>query len=73
MTVYNLKVGQSAKVKEVIGDSKLTKRLMALGCISGTEIEIKMSAPLGDPIIVSFRGTDLAIRKRDAQNIYLEM
>ena len=73
MTVYNLKIGQTAKVKEVLGDSKLAKRLLALGCVSGTEIEIKRSAPLGDPIVVSFRGTDLAIRRKDASNIYLEM
>ncbi|ASW43524.1 FeoA family protein [Clostridium isatidis] len=71
MTVYNLKVGEKGTVKEVLGDKKLAKRLLALGCVKGTELEVKMVAPLGDPILVSFRGFDLAIRKKDAKNIHL--
>ncbi len=53
-------------------DIKLSKRLLALGCINSTEIEVKKVAPLGDPIIIRFRGFDLAIRKSDAKNISLQ-
>lgn len=73
MTIYNMTVGQTAYVREVMGDEKLTKRLMALGCVKGTEVKVKMVAPLGDPILISFRGFDLAIRKSDAKNIYLNV
>ena len=31
----------------------------------------KRIAPLGDPVIVNFRGFDLAIRKKDAKNIFV--
>ena len=48
------------------------KRLLALGCIEGTTIEYKRCAPLGDPIIVNFRGFDLALRKKDAKNIFIK-
>jgi ferrous iron transport protein A len=72
MTVSDLKVGQKGIIDNIYGDEKLTKRLLALGCISNTEIEVKKIAPLGDPILVSFRGFDLAIRKRDAKNISLK-
>ena len=51
---------------------ELVKRLLALGCISNTEIEVKKIAPLGDPIVVRFRGFDLALRKSDAKNISLK-
>ena len=71
MTIYNLSVGQKGIVRDVCGDAKLAKRLLALGCVNGTEVEIKRTAPLGDPIVISFRGFDLAIRKKDAKNIYL--
>lgn len=73
MTIYNMKVGQTAYVKDILGDNKLAKRLMALGCVKGTEVKVKMVAPLGDPILISFRGLDLAIRKSDAKNIYLSV
>ncbi|WMT82817.1 hypothetical protein TEMA_33090 [Terrisporobacter mayombei] len=72
MTVYDLKVGQSGTINNIDGDEKLAKRLLALGCIANTEIEIKKIAPLGDPIIVNFRGLNLALRKSDAKSIYLK-
>ena len=71
MSLYDLNLGEKAIIKYSNGDDKLTKRLLALGCIEGTEIELKRIAPLGDPIIVNLRGFDLAIRKKDAKNIFL--
>ena len=73
MTIFNMQVGQSGIVRDVDGDPKLAKRLKALGCVKGTEVKVKLVAPLGDPILISFRGFDLAIRKRDAKNIYLNV
>ena len=72
MTVYDLEVGQKGIIKNIFGNEKLTKRLLALGCIDNTEIEVRKIAPLGDPIIIRFRGFDLAIRKKDAKNIKLK-
>lgn len=71
MELINLKPGEHGIIDIIKGDSKLTKRLLALGCIEGTEIIMKMAAPLGDPLIINFRGFDLAIRKKDAKNIIL--
>lgn len=72
MTVYDLKVGEKGIINNIYGNEKLAKRLLALGCINETEIEVKKIAPLGDPILVRFRGFDLAIRKSDAKNISLK-
>jgi len=71
MCVCDLELGQKGIIKSVSGNSDLAKRLSALGCIEGTEVELKRIAPLGDPIILSLRGFDLAIRKKDAKNIFL--
>lgn len=72
MTVYDLKIGQKGTINNIDGNPKLAKRLLALGCVSDTEIEVKNVAPFGDPIIVRFRGFDLALRKNDAKNISLK-
>ena len=72
MTVYDLKVGENGIINNIYGNEKLAKRLLALGCINETEIEVRKIAPLGDPILVRFRGFDLAIRKSDAKNISLK-
>lgn len=72
MTVYDLSVGQKGIIDNIYGNEKLAKRLLALGCTNDTEIEVRKIAPLGDPILVRFRGFDLAIRKNDAKNISLK-
>ncbi|AWK51984.1 ferrous iron transport protein A [Clostridium beijerinckii] len=72
MSICNLKQGERGIISSIKGDSKLIKRLFALGCIEGTEVELRRTAPLGDPIIINFRGFDLAIRKNDAKYILLE-
>ncbi|AYE33313.1 FeoA family protein [Clostridium septicum] len=73
MCICDLKLGEKGKIESIKGDDRLAKRLFALGCIEGTEIELKRIAPLGDPIIVNLRGFDLAIRKKDAKNIFLTL
>ncbi|WP_125153866.1 FeoA family protein [Clostridium rectalis] len=72
MSICDLNPGDKAFIKDICGNEKLVKRLLALGCIKGTEISFKKSAPFGDPIIINFRGFDLAIRKNDAKNIFIE-
>lgn len=72
MCVADLKPGQNGIIKNVMCHHKLSKRLLALGCIEGTEVFVKNKAPFGDPIIINIRGFDLAIRKIDAKNISLQ-
>ncbi|MFU0825281.1 FeoA family protein [Clostridium sp.] len=69
MSIVDLRPGQDGFIKNIMGDEKLSKRLLALGCIEGTKVTLKNKAPLGDPIIINVRGFDLAIRKKDAANI----
>lgn len=71
MCICDLKIGEKGTIHNIEGDPRLAKRLSALGCIEGTEIELKRVAPLGDPVILNLRGFDLAIRKKDAKNIFL--
>lgn len=71
MSLYDLNLNGKGKVKNILGDERLAKRLSALGFTEGTEIKVKNFAPFGDPILVSVRGYDVAIRKNDAKNIFL--
>ena len=54
MTVCDLKVGQKGIIDNIYGNEKLVKRLLALGCIEGTDVTLKTIAPLGDPLIINF-------------------
>lgn len=72
MSIYDMRPGDRAIIKDIMGNEKLVKRLLALGCIEGTEVTVKGFAPLGDPMIINLRGFNLAIRKKDAKNIKIK-
>ena len=71
MTLRDGKTGMKFKIAE-IGDSALKERLMTMGLIPGTKVQILRSAPLGNPIAIRVRSYNLAIRKADAEKIAVE-
>lgn len=68
MTLKNAKLGEVVRIDSV-GESNLKQRLLTMGLIPGTRVEILRSAPLGDPIAVRLRAYNLALRKDDAEKI----
>ncbi len=47
-------------------------RLMEMGVLQGTEIEVVRLAPFGDPIEVELRGYRLSLRKQEAEQIEVQ-
>ena len=68
MTLSEAKTGMTVRIDSV-GESKLKQRLMTMGVIPGTRVEILNAAPLGDPIAIRLRSYNLAMRKDDAAQI----
>ena len=68
MTLSEAKTGMTVRIDSV-GESKLKQRLMTMGVIPGTRVEILNSAPLGDPIALRLRSYNLAMRRDDAAQI----
>ena len=68
-TLRELPAGSKAKVVNVHGKGAVSKRLMEMGVIPGTEIRVIKSAPFGDPIQVRILGYSLALRKNEAASI----
>ena len=71
-TLSEAKIGETVKVKRLVGEGALRRRLMDMGIIRGCELYVRKVAPLGDPIEVNLRGYELTIRKAEAQNIELD-
>lgn len=44
-------------------------RLMELGLVVGTQIELVRFAPMGDPVEIKVRGYNLSLRKHEADRI----
>ena len=68
LTLKDTTAGMKVRIDEV-GESALKQRLMTMGLIPGTRVEILNSAPMGDPIAIRIRSYNLALRKDDAANI----
>ena len=68
-----LKEGEKGIIKSFNTDSELKMRLMGLGFVKGSEIELKKIAPLRDPIEVKIKGYNLSLRKSEARNIDIEL
>lgn len=47
------------------------RRLMDFGVVPGTEIEVEMKSIGGDPVAYKIRGASIALRKKQADRIYL--
>ena len=69
MTLANLEIGATAKVKRVTGQGAITKRLMEMGIVPGVSIRVIKSAPFGDPIEIRVKGYNLAMRRNEAEVI----
>ena len=68
LTLNETKTGMIVRIDSV-GESNLKQRLMTMGLIPGTRVEILNAAPMGDPIALRLRSYNLAMRKADAAQI----
>ena len=73
MTLANLKIGDNAKVTNILGETAVTKRLMEMGVVPGVSVRVVKSAPFGDPIEIRVRGYSLAMRKAEAETIEIQV
>ena len=65
-----LSVGERAVVKTINCSNKaLLQRLLCMGIVAGTAVELLCIAPLGDPIQIQALGYRLSLRVSEARSI----
>ena len=68
----DLKKGMRGKIVE-ISVSEFCSRLMEMGLLEGSVVEIVHEAPFGgDPIAVRVRGALIALRRNEANQVWVE-
>ncbi|MDD6334839.1 MAG: ferrous iron transport protein A [Clostridia bacterium] len=72
MTLKDVSVGQTVKVRRLSGEGPVKRRIMDMGITKGIEIYVRKVAPLGDPVEVTVRGYELSIRKADAEMVEVD-
>jgi len=68
-----LKPGEKGKIVRIDIRGGIRRRLVDIGVVSGTEVEVERVAPLGDPIEIRLKGFHLSLRKEDAAKIQVEV
>ena len=72
-SLSELKIGEKGKVlgisKSLRGQQR--RRLMDLGVVPGTEVEVELKGFFDDPVAYRIRGASIALRKNQTDKIYL--
>ena len=66
-------VGTTATVAEIKLPPESRPRLMEMGLLVGTTVELVRFAPLGDPVEIKVRGYNLTLRKNEAEQILVKV
>jgi ferrous iron transport protein A len=69
----SLPLGQAATVAEIRVPPGSRPRLMEMGLLVGTSVELVRFAPLGDPVEIKVRGSHLTLRKHEAEQILVRV
>lgn len=65
----SLATGSTATVTQINVPAASRPRLMEMGLLVGTKVELVRFAPLGDPVEIKVRGYNLTLRKSEAEQI----
>lgn len=70
MTLADVPVGGRARVAAVAETAPM--RVLEMGVLPGTVVEVVRVAPLGDPMDVRVRGFHLSLRRDEAAHVAVE-
>lgn len=68
-----LEPGMKARITRVLGKGATRRRVMDIGVVPGSNVEMERVAPLGDPIEVKIKDCHLSLRKDEAANVFVEV
>lgn len=69
-SIANLQLGERGIISEQCLDV-IPLKLLEMGCLPGTEVELLQVAPFKDPLYICVNGSHLAIRKETASKIVI--
>jgi len=68
-----LKPSAKGTIKLIKSSGALKRKLLDMGVIPGSELEVIRVAPLGDPVEVRVKGYNLSLRKEEAKQVTIEV
>jgi Fe2+ transport system protein FeoA len=72
VTLADLSLGKTGRVRAVDGPRAFRRRLLEMGLVPETDVTIVAVAPLGDPLQIQVRGGQWSIRRAEAAQIQVD-
>lgn len=69
----SVSLGTTATVAQINLPAASRPRLMEMGLLVGTPVELVRFAPLGDPVEIKVRGYHLTLRRHEAEQILVQV
>jgi len=66
-TLRQMNPGEKAHVVHVEFKGAVGRRLMEMGIVPGSRVEVERFAPLGDPVEIKVKGSHLSLRREEAE------
>ncbi len=73
MNLSMLKPDEAGRIIKIRATGLLKRRLMDMGVLVGEIVKVEKVAPLGDPIEVTIKNYKLSLRKKEAEEIDVEV
>ncbi|MCF8010231.1 MAG: ferrous iron transport protein A [Clostridiales bacterium] len=58
-----------ALITSINADGPTRRRLLDLGLVPGTRVEVLQRSPMGDPVAYNIRGAVIALRKEESSQV----
>ena len=68
-----LKPSDKGIIKLIKSGPTLKRKLLDMGIVPGSQLEVIRVAPFGDPVEVKIKGYNLSLRKEEAKQISIEV
>jgi len=68
----SLQIGGSGTISEINLPPEHRGRLLEMGLVSSTALQLVRFAPLGDPVEIKVRGYHLTLRRHEAEQILVQ-
>jgi ferrous iron transport protein A len=70
-SLADLKIGEKAVITH-FQDEVMSLKLLEMGCLPGTEVQLRYIAPFGDPICIQVSGYSLSLRLAEAKTVLIQ-
>jgi len=69
LRLSRLTPGREGRIRQVQAEGAVRQRLLDMGLLPDVTVQVERTAPSGDPVWISLQGSQMALRKKEADSV----